>query len=356
MNEILSLELKADQERLSRLIQKRAAIEKGYDFEGEAGRKFAYNQELIEVNKEIAQLKEKIYRQGGTPDSHYAWKEIFEQHQLRNALKPLVTVDCNRKEHYEQRLLKHFEDAAGTQNNLFYLIVACPYQRPASIAKRLVYEASKDLSIVFAEDAGAKEVVVNELEFGLKPEHSWKRLWDSIQDNRNLVSQAPESLDALTAQLAEKDYMALVYRHNAQTWNEKRIEHLRHIARQFQNMPENNRKFLVCIAIEFLQIHDQNCEKYALELAQLEAFCREINTNGLLSACISLLPPVESEWVKGWCADKFSKDGEKASQRILEKLKQETQAQDRFNMDQIEPMQEAAFQHSINRPRPDLPF
>lgn len=357
MNEILKQqEEEILQERLSLLLQKRAKIQRSLDLETDAGQQFKYEQEIIEENRKIAQVKENLYGMGATPDPHYAWKKIFDQHQLRDNLEPLVTVNCNREEHYEQILMEHFCESVDTLNNLFYLIVACPYQRPASIAKRLVYEASKDIFIAYATDANRDSAIaVNELGFGLTPEHTWNRFWKSIQNNRNLVDHPPESLSDLAAQLTENRYIALLYRYNAQTWNEKRIEHLRHIAQQFQNMPENNRKFLICIAIEFLQIHDQNCEKYKRELSQLSELCREINANGLLSACVSLLPPVKSESIKSWCAGKLSKDGENAGQRIIEKLKQETQAQEKFNMDQIEPMQEAAYQYS-NRNNVDRLF
>jgi hypothetical protein len=357
MNDAWALELEGDQERLCRLIQKRQAVQKGHDLESDGGRRFDYEQQLADLDKEIVPLKEKLNGLGLTPNPHYAWAKIFEQHQLRSGLSPSVTVNCNREEHYERILWEHFKDAVDTRNNLLYLIVACPYQRPASIAKRLVYEASKDLSIAHIRDAARDwEVAVGDLEFGLKPENSWKRLWEAVQKNRTLAGQPAETPDALAKQLADRDYIALVYRHYASTWNEKQIEHLRYIAGQLQNMPENSRKFLVFIAIEFLHIHDQNGEKYKNELSQLNEFVKEINADGLLSACVSLLPPVKNKSIENWCAGKFSRDGQNAFPLILKELEQETQAKDVFNMDQIEPMQEAAYHYSISRPRPDLPF
>lgn len=357
MNDAWALELKGDQERLCRLIQQRQAVQKGRDLEADAGRRFAYEQQLADLDKDIIKLKEKLNSLGVVASPHYAWDKIFEQHQLRTGLSPLVTVNCNREEHYEGILWEHFTDAFKTRNNLLYLIVACPYQRPASIAKRLIYEASKDLSIAHIRDAaGGLEVAVGDFEFGLEPENSWTRLWEAVQKNRTLAGQPAETPEALAKQLTDRRYIALVYRHYAATWNEKRIEHLRYIARQLQNMPEDSRKFLVFIAIEFLHIHDQNGEKYKNELSQLNEFVKEINADGLLSTCVSLLPPVKSESIKAWCAGKFSRDGQNAFPRILKELEQETQAKDVFNMDQIEPMQEAAYHYSISRPRPDLPF
>lgn len=357
MNKALELELEGDQERLCLLIQKRQAVQKGLDLEPDAGRQFAYKQELADLDKQIVPLKEKLNSLGVVASPHYAWAKIFEQHQLRSGLSRSITVNCNREEHYEGILWEHFKAAIETRNNLLYLIVACPYQRPASIAKRLIYEASRDLSIAHIRDAARDwEVAVGDLEFGLKPEHSWKRIWEAVQKNRTFTEQPAETPDALAEQLADLDYIALVYRHYAATWNEKRIEHLRYIAGQLQNMPENSRKFLVFIAIEFLHIHDQNGEKHKNELSQLDNLVKEINADGLLSACVSLLPPVKSESIEGWCADKFSKDGQNAFPLILKELEQATQAKDAFNMDQVEPMQEAAYQYSISRPRPDLPF
>lgn len=54
------LEHQAAEERLALLIRKRQAIQKGYDLEGDAGRKFAYDQQLAELNAEIAQLKNQL--------------------------------------------------------------------------------------------------------------------------------------------------------------------------------------------------------------------------------------------------------------------------------------------------------
>lgn len=55
-----ALERQGAEDRLALLIRKRQAIQKGYDLEEDAGRQFAYEQQLAELNAEIAQLKNQL--------------------------------------------------------------------------------------------------------------------------------------------------------------------------------------------------------------------------------------------------------------------------------------------------------
>lgn len=59
-DEIRALERQAAEQRLGLLIQKRQAVQKGHDLESDAGRQFAYAQQLADLDKDIAQLKRQL--------------------------------------------------------------------------------------------------------------------------------------------------------------------------------------------------------------------------------------------------------------------------------------------------------
>lgn len=57
---LTTMERQAAEERLALLVQKRQAIQRGYDLEGDAGRQFAYKQQLDQLDAEIAQVKNQL--------------------------------------------------------------------------------------------------------------------------------------------------------------------------------------------------------------------------------------------------------------------------------------------------------
>jgi hypothetical protein len=350
------LEQKADEERLITLIEKRKAIQEGLDIETDAGVKFKYKNDIKELDANISALKRKLGHVSGYDP---IWTLFFQTHPLRDDLRASITVNCDREDHYMRGLQAHFKKEMSGKNNLFYCVIACPFQRPASIAKRLVYEIEeKKLPIKRLVDAARPdEVFVSTLEQGFEPEHTWELLWGELQLRLGTSGQPIESLKSLAEQMANVRRIALVYRLHAQNWEADSIEHLRHIALQFQGMQEACRKYLFILAIEFPHIHDLNREKYQQELAQLQSLCRELNdAEGLRAECFHLLPPVEADSIENWSSDVFNGEKKRAFEAVLAHLRQGTSpTTNRFDMEQVETMQEAAWAYR-NRPRPDLPF
>jgi len=54
------LEKQGMEDRLQLLLRQRQAIQKGHDLEGDAGRRFAYEQQLAEKNTQITELKQQL--------------------------------------------------------------------------------------------------------------------------------------------------------------------------------------------------------------------------------------------------------------------------------------------------------
>lgn len=361
MSDPLQAEQQADQERLTLLIQKRAAIQRACDLENDGARKFSYEQQLSELDKKIAPLKERLHASRSAPAPHVlsVWKPLLDEHDVRDDLRPAVTVNCNREEHYFEGLLNDFSKQIESKNNLFYCIVACPYQRPVSMAKRLVYEIEGSKIPIARQVDAAKpdEVVAATLEFGLTPELSWALFWGELKRRIGAAGYDADSPGALADQCADKRYIVPVHRLGKQQWRPDSVEHLRYIARQFQGLPETSRKYLLLFALEFPHIHDRLREKYQNDLEQLNALCAEMDTEGLRAACFSLLPPVEPRSIKDWSSDVLLRDTQLGFTKIIRQLQDQALGQDeRFDMEQVETLQEAVWWYRNNRPRPNLPF
>lgn len=357
MNEALSLELKADEERLVLLIRKRAEIQRGFDLATDNGQRFKYQEELCDLDKEIAQLKEKIHGLEGALTSFVTpWQPLLEHYGVYDEMRLSDTVNCNRETHYGDGLWAHFKQQAREKNNLFYAIVACPYQRPASIAKRLVYEIEeKKMRIARMADAACpQEVAVSDMTLGMAPEHTWQLLWEVMRNRLGAPGQLAATPADLAAQCADKDRIAWVCRLHVRHWEQDTLDHLRYVIGQFQGMAEASRKYLLLLAVEFPHIHTENREKHAEKLAQLAGLWTEVAANGLQAACFSLLPPVSAESVEDWSSHVLVRDKKAAFKAILTQL-QEGRQEDCFDMERVEGIQEAAWKYR-NRPRPDLSF
>jgi hypothetical protein len=364
MNEIENLEAKSTEDRLKLLLEKRASVQKACDLEGEAGREFAYKKQLSDLDVQIDGLKKQLAPgiQRVPAAAAIPWSDFFHDHALRDDLPPSVAVNCNREEHYAQGLLEHFRTTMRSNRNRLYCIVACPYQRPASIAKRLVYEIiEKRLQIAFiSDDARPQEVEVVELKFGFDSEHTWALNWDDVKTRIAPKAAGADSPADVANQCGGKQFIALLFRITAQEWNRNSIEHLQHLVSQFDGLPENSRKYLVVLALEFPHIHSRHYETYQADLEQIKELCQKASSDSLFTACFDLLPPVQHHSIEKWSSDVLQKDKEAGFKRLLQQLRIQAGAEEGllpvdFSMEVVETMQEAAWAHR-NRPRPDLPF
>jgi len=366
MKTIQALEQELIEERLQRLLKKRASVQEGYDLESDAARKFAYQTELDELDVQIKSLKLQL----GASDKKSSsaapgvWADFFQAHGVRDDLQPSITVNCNREEHYYNGLHKHFSETFRANSNRLYCIVACPYQRPSSIAKRLVYEVRKKQQQIacFYDDNRPDEVAVADLEFGFDPEHTWNLFWAEIKTRIAGNTFLPtDSLLALADHCGDKKFIALLFRISTRHWTASSLEHLKYLVSKFENMPEGNRKYLVFFTLEFRYIHSANLPTYQNVLQQIKDLCQTANSKSLFAECYNLLPPVKSESIQDWSIDILQKEKEAGFKRLLQQLKDQVVEEDpnhpdSFSMELVETMQEAAWEHRNRPDRPDLPF
>jgi len=358
-------ERQAEQDRLNLLVEKKIKLQEACVLETDAGQKFKYEKELEKLDLTIKGLKQNKKGSGDERSSNgkSPWSDFFYKHGVPDELQPIITVNCNREKHYYDGLRAHFQKNLATNHNRLYCIAACPYQRPTSIAKRLVYEiAQKKLQIAFfTDDAHPEEVAVADLEFGFHPEHTWALAWDEIKKRITRNTFLPtDSLADLAAQCGEKQFIALLFRISTRHWAADSLEHLKYLIEQFKGMPSASRKYLVFLVLEFPYLHSDNIKKYQHSLSQIRDLFYSANDESHSSECIDLLPPVHADSIQLWSAEHLQKEKEAGYQEMLRLLqsaseKTRTADPDFFSMEVVETMQSAAWAHR-NRPRPDFPF
>jgi len=299
-----------------------------------------------------------------TPEGGSSWETFFEKNTLKNIAGPWMTVNCDRKEHYTEGVFSDFKKIWKQPKNLAFLLSACLHQKPASLAKRLVYElADKGVSIAHFRDAkDGAAVVVAELKIGLEAENSWAEFWKTVQEKMQSLVPIPDPVALANSDLcAGKDRIALIFRVTEKQWDTPNVEeHIAFILSMFDNLPEASRKYLLFFAFEFKHAHLparlQACGKY---LDKLDALAKILNEGsaGLFVAHHKLFPPVAPVHIETWFDDVAVSPDKNSNRALLDTLRKQLHPDDRarpdFDMEIIEEMQKAAYNY-LNRPQTDL--
>lgn len=274
-----------------------------------------------------------------------------------------MTVNCDRKEHYTEGVFSDFLKNKKPPKNLAFLLSACLHQKPASLAKRLVYElADKGVSIAHFRDAGdGAAVAVAELKIGLEAENSWAEFWKTVQEKLQSLAPIPDPVALANSDLCTgKDRIALIFRVTEKQWDTPNVEeHIAFILSMFDNLPEASRKYLLFFAFEFKHAHLpdrlQACGQY---LDKLDALSKILNdgSTGLFVAHHKLFPPVAPVHIENWFDDVAVSSNKTSNRALLDTLRNQLHADDRarpdFDMENVEEMQEAAYNY-LTRPQPD---
>lgn len=298
-----------------------------------------------------------------TPEAEKSWETFFEKNTLKNIAGPWMTVNCDRKEHYTEGVFSDFLKNKKPPKNLAFLLSACLHQKPASLAKRLVYElADKGVSIAHFRDAGdGAAVAVAELKIGLEAENSWAEFWKTVQEKLQSLAPIPDPVALANSDLCTgKDRIALIFRITEKQWDTPNVEeHIAFILSMFDNLPEASRKYLLFFAFEFKHAHLparlHACGEY---LNKLDALAKMINegSTGLFVAHHKLFPPVAPVHIENWFDDVAVSSNKTSNRTLLDTLRNQLHPDDRnrpdFDMENVEEMQEAAYNY-LTRPQPD---
>jgi hypothetical protein len=300
-----------------------------------------------------------------------SWETFFEKNNLKNISGPWLTVNCDREEHYREGIFSDFLNNWKQPKNLVFLLSACLHQKPASLAKRLVYDLEQEkkqetkgepLIICFRLPSDGKIVDVADLEFGLSPESSWANFWSVIESKLRSQVLIPDPIALARSNLgANADHIALVFRVTEQCWHSrpKLEQHIAFIISKFDNLPEASRKYLLFFAFEFKHAHQPDrlkaCVQYLDKLDTLAKMLNEEST-GLFVAHHKLFPPVAPVHIEAWFDHIAANPNKNSNRTLLDTLRTQLHPDDRsrpdFDMEDVEKMQHAAYQY-INRPQPD---
>jgi hypothetical protein len=194
-----------------------------------------------------------------------------------------MTVDSDRIEHFTNCLRKHFKDNRNKQENLLYLISACPKQKPSSIAKRLVYIFEEDFSDYIRDEKYQNEMRILDLQMKATEEGTWNLFWKTFQHeflNKHEFLKKEVNKEAFWANPADwlesHKRIALAFQIEENLWNNvgEVHEHLAYILNEFEKLPSKYRKFVFFFIFRFPDLHAHRsveCQSYLKCLDSLVA-------------------------------------------------------------------------------------
>jgi hypothetical protein len=294
-------------------------------------------------------------KKAGQPLFKDPWHRFFHQ-KFKDECKrlPLLqTVNCDRFVPYGNELRDHFNANQDKQENLAYLISACPTQKPESLSRRLIYRQIEDaqpgedpFTFYWADQDGSEEVHFPGLTFGTTEHRTWQNFVRIFEQRFLSGMDFKQFMDAPETTLANHHRVALTFRVERENWDEYEVaEHTNFIIQKFQELSPSCRKFVFFFIFTFPDLHegiDNECAYWLSRLSHLE------NTQHAIARKIQKLEPVKIIDVKNWATGKIQSNHLDA---LLDQLKQEIPGSKRdryaeqklFDMEQVEAMQYAAY-------------
>ena len=86
------------------------------------------------------------------------WFSFFKKNPLKSP-REIAKFNCNRNKAYHEGLERYFRENESKESNLLFFITACPFQKPSSLAKRLVYDISHRRNIAYSKEDNDVEVI-----------------------------------------------------------------------------------------------------------------------------------------------------------------------------------------------------
>jgi len=322
---------------------------------------------LKAVTDRLRELIEEINMQAERPapapaapaSAQTPWEGFFRLLPAKRPIKLLDTVNCNRLEHYQAQLERHFETNKDRQGNILYLFTACNTQKPVSLAKRMAYWFDDKFTLFFRpqEDTRKDELTFRNLTLEKKPEQTFGNFWKEMQDH---ILHAPVDFDSfvqdpgrylalpenaralLAFQIAESDFIE--YKANLQ---------IAYILEQFAQLPAAFHRFVFCFVFHFHDVHCQHrreSEYIQDVLDVLNKFTQPAaDKHGWGAGLhISCLPSVPKDDLLVWWEPRLGRQSLPDAERvlldhILPDRQDACRREGRFDMEAIEDMQYAAY-------------
>jgi TIR domain len=279
------------------------------------------------------------------------WAAFFSNYRFKKSLEiaPIMSVNSDRDEHYKKQLQQHFKKHKNKQENLVYLISACPKQKPASIAKRLVYFFEDDFTDYIRHDKYQNEMRTVDLKLKSSEEGTWKVFWQTFQqdflkediDYERFISNPSNWLD-------KQNRIALAFKIEENIWTDVGDvqEHLQFILEKFEVLPPKHRKFVFFFICRFPDVHTHRSGDCQCHLDCLDKLIlpKEVAAEEFHKLHIHRLDAVKEDDVRVWANSILdSAHVDTLINELRKKLPDKSNAL--YNMSMIQEMQYAAYSH-----------
>jgi hypothetical protein len=321
-----------------------------WDRENEAF--FEVSEALIKLISDIQDGKEPLQpriTQHDDVDSTKPWTTFFSNHHFKKSLEiaPIMSVNSDRDEHYKKQLQQHFKKHKNKQENLVYFISACPKQKPASIAKRLVYFFDEDFTDYIRHDKYQNEMRTVDLKLKSSEEGTWKVFWQTFQqdflkediDYERFISNPSNWLD-------KQNRIALAFKIEENIWTDVGDvqDHLQFILEKFEVLPPKHRKFVFFFICRFPDVHTHRSGDCQCHLDCLDKLIlpKEVAAEEFHKLHIHRLDAVREDDVRVWANSILdSAHVDTLINELRKKLPDKSSAL--YDMSMIQEMQYAAY-------------
>lgn len=286
------------------------------------------------------------------------WPDFFKKESLLPKGR-IMTVDCDRKHHYSSKEINNsgmhadFSHHYKHSQHIVFFLSACPYQRPTSLAKRLVYDFLEDLPVRYTKEQSPwqhidEEVKALDLEIKAEPDLTWGNIWRKIQAQ---FSSNADSSAALLVQNSSYKFIALIFRVSEIQWEASDLEdHLVCLLNQFKDAPATACKYLLFFSFEFAAVHGERSAQCEDRLIKIEELKHKFQDSFAIFHK-QKLPAVEEADIERWYENIAQRPKRSTLQNLISTLRnfieEDTRLRSDIDMAYVEEMQEAAYNYGV---------
>ncbi|MBK7870322.1 MAG: hypothetical protein IPJ74_06345 [Saprospiraceae bacterium] len=307
----MASELDGLKKQLEISTQRINALREAYAIQSDPNLKFTLEQQIAQLESEIAELKKGI-------ESAYGLSALSANSLLEQKIREL-SIDMNSKvgELFlvnvdrlppRNRFWDAFDDNTERKNPFqFYFVLACPTQQPNSFAERMIYElVIEELeenvdAINYVRQQESRRVKVEDLPLGRNLRNSQREFKKYFARRFGLTDSETMFEDYIKTGLPklEYQYVATVFDINASKWEESLMkDYLQWIMDVFSNTHEAVPTFMFFFAVFIRDVHIDPLP--AGEKKIVDGIQSLISRNEQRCSLINQLTPIETELVADW--------------------------------------------------------
>ncbi len=347
-------EKKGLEEQLKLLIIKANRIRSALAIETNPSIKFQLEIDLAQTEAEIYEVKKKLSDKSGFEffeDGSTLWEKIKKLH-IEEPVGNLHLVNCNR-ERMKDRFWDEFDEREGEPFQ-FYFIPACPTQMPPSFSERMIYEIlieeldEHTEAMRYERREGTERPKIYDLPVGRNIErcqHEFRKFFSGFFELKDALTFEDFIHDRLP-DIGYK-YVVMVFKIRENDWKNYFIDYFNWLLQTFTHTQDNEPKFLFFFVLHIDALHD-GCSEEAQK--NILAPVQQLVKNHHAAALLTTLEPVPDNDLKTWL-DKLGTNNNAFLDDLVETVAKGLRGKDleqfqkhkRFNMDDIERVQELVY-------------